>query len=139
MSEHDAQKSILEWLAYRRIFHWRNNSGAMVSEYKGRTRFMRFGAVGSPDIFAMRKGVCYGIEVKAEKGRQSDAQKEFQVRFEAGCLTVVGGRGASSIPVLRGVVRFAGFATRSTPQRSDRQKRIDPIKTCWLGLVLLLL
>lgn len=38
-----------------------------------------------------------------------------------GCLTVLGGRGASSIPVLRGVVRFAGFATRSTPQRSDRQ------------------
>jgi hypothetical protein len=31
----------------------------------------------------MRKGVCYGIEFKAEKGRQSDAQKEFQVRFEA--------------------------------------------------------
>jgi hypothetical protein len=83
MSEHDAQKAILDWLAYRRIFHWRNNSGAMVSEYKGRTRFMRFGSVGSPDNFAMHKGVCYGIEVKAEKGKQSDAQKEFQVRFEA--------------------------------------------------------
>jgi hypothetical protein len=55
----------------------------MVSEYKGRTRSMRFGALGSPDIFAMHKGVCYGIEVKGEKGKQSDAQKEFQVRFEA--------------------------------------------------------
>ena len=35
---------------------------------------MRFGSVGSPDIFAMHKGVCYGIEVKAEKGRRSDAR-----------------------------------------------------------------
>lgn len=83
MSEHDAQKAILDWLACRRIFHWRNNSGAMVSEYKGKSRFMRFGSPGSPDIFAMHKGVCYGIEVKAEKGKQSDAQKEFQLRFEA--------------------------------------------------------
>ena len=82
MSEHDAQKAILDWLAYRRIFHWRNNTGAMVSEYKGKTRFMRFGSVGSPDIFVLKNGVCYGIEVKGPKGTQSDAQKEFQVRFE---------------------------------------------------------
>ena len=83
MSEHDAQKAILEWLAYCRIFHWRNNSGAMVSEYKGKTRFMRFGSVGSPDIFVLKGGTCYGIEVKGPKGTQSDVQKEFQVRFEA--------------------------------------------------------
>jgi hypothetical protein len=31
----------------------------------------------------MRKGICYGIEVKGDNGRQSDAQKEFQIRFEA--------------------------------------------------------
>ncbi len=83
MKESEAQKAIMEWLAWQRVFHWRNNTGAMVSEYKGVKRFMRFGSVGSPDIFAMRNGKCYGIEVKAEKGRQSDAQKEFQVRFEA--------------------------------------------------------
>jgi hypothetical protein len=83
MSEHDAQTSILEWLAYRRIFHWRNNTGAMSGEHNGKPWFMRFGSVGSPDIFAMKCGTCYGIEVKGPKGRQSDAQKEFQVRFEA--------------------------------------------------------
>jgi hypothetical protein len=32
-----------------------------------------------------------------------------------GCLTVLGGRCASSIPVLRGIVRSGGFVTRSTP------------------------
>lgn len=83
MSEHDTQAAILDYLAYRRIFHWRNNTGAMRSEYNGKARFFRFGAVGSPDIFALKAGTCYGIEVKGEKGKQSDAQKEFQVRFEA--------------------------------------------------------
>jgi hypothetical protein len=31
----------------------------------------------------MHKGVCYGIECKGDKGRQSDTQKEFQARFGA--------------------------------------------------------
>jgi hypothetical protein len=81
--ESEIQKAILEWLAYKRICHWRNNSGAMVSEYKGKRRFMRFGKVGSPDIFAVKDGVCYGIEVKRPGGKQSDAQREFQARLEA--------------------------------------------------------
>jgi hypothetical protein len=55
---------------------------ATLSEHKWVTFGERRG-VGSPDVFAMRKGVCYGIECKGDKGRQSDAQKEFQVRFEA--------------------------------------------------------
>src|ERR1035438_302403 len=45
-----------------------------------------------------------------------------------GCLTELGGRGASSIPVIRRVARFAGFATRSTPQCSDRQGELIPLK-----------
>ena len=80
MKEAEAQKAIMEWLAWKHVFHWRNNTGAMMSEYKGRTRFMRFGAVGSPDIFALKDGVCYGIEVKGPKGVQSEAQKEFQTQ-----------------------------------------------------------
>jgi hypothetical protein len=83
MKESEAQRAIMDFLVWKRIFHWRNNSGAMVSEYKGKMRFMRFGAVGSPDIFALKGGVCYGIEVKGPKGVQSDAQKEFQTQFEA--------------------------------------------------------
>jgi integrase len=49
-------------------------------------------------------------------------------REKLGCLTVLGGSGASSIPVLRGVVRSAWFATRSTPQRSDRQSEQISLK-----------
>jgi hypothetical protein len=55
----------------------------MVSEYKGKTRFMRFGALGSPDIFALKDGKCYGIEVKRPGGKQSEAQREFQERLTA--------------------------------------------------------
>jgi hypothetical protein len=82
MKEAEAQKAIMEWLSWKHIFHWRNNRGAMAGEYKGKKWFMRFGAVGSPDIFALNGGVCYGIEVKGPKGFQSDAQKEFQEKFE---------------------------------------------------------
>ena len=82
MIEKVIQKAIVEYLTYRRVFHWRNNSGAMISEYKGKTRMMRFGAVGSPDIFALKGGILYGIEVKTTKGTQSDHQIEFQKNME---------------------------------------------------------
>jgi len=51
VKESEIQKSILlEYVTLRRVFHRRNNSGAMTGEYKGKKWFMRFGAVGSPDI-----------------------------------------------------------------------------------------
>ena len=81
--EADIQRTILDYLALRGIFHYRNNSGAMVSEYKGRKRFMRFGAAGSPDIVCVIGGRYVGIEVKRPGGKQSDDQKEFQARLEA--------------------------------------------------------
>jgi Holliday junction resolvase len=41
------------------------------------------GRVDGPDVIAVIKGRFIGIEVKAEKGRQSDNQKEFQRQLEA--------------------------------------------------------
>ena len=72
------QKAILDYLEFRGFFHWRNNSGATKTEKGG---FIRFGAVGSPDIFVIREGVCYGIEVKNEKGKQSEGQVAFEKNF----------------------------------------------------------
>ena len=86
MAEHGTQKSILEYLAYRGVFHYRNNSGAIVSEYKGKKRFFNFGAAGSPDIICVIKGRYVGLEVKASKTKQNDNQKEFQA-----ALTKAGG------------------------------------------------
>jgi Holliday junction resolvase len=75
--ESDIQRAILDYLSIKRIFHWRNNSGALKTEGG---HFVRFGAVGSPDIFALHKGVLYAIEVKTKKGRVSDAQAQFLVQ-----------------------------------------------------------
>src|ERR1017187_3115787 len=84
---------------------------------------------------------CVGLEgcfLTRRRARQwkTDQRREEQEQHKqavcrcvgSGCLTVLGGSGASSIPVLRGVVRSAWFATRSTPQRSDRQSEQISLK-----------
>jgi hypothetical protein len=88
VKERDLQKLILDWLALHRIFHWRNNTGAMFGEHKGKMWAVRFGKPGAPDIFAMRPtcdpaygAEMYGIEVKGEDGEQSEDQKKFQEDF----------------------------------------------------------
>ena len=83
MKESELQQSILQYLALKRIFHYRNNSGALAGEHKGKRWFVRFGTVGSPDIVCVINGQFVGIEVKAPNGKQSEHQKEFQERLEA--------------------------------------------------------
>ena len=73
---------MLEYLQRKRIFHYRNNSGARVLFYKGKRRFLRFGAVGSPDIVCVINGQYVGIEVKGDDGKQSEHQKSFQENLE---------------------------------------------------------
>ena len=80
MKESETQKAILEWLAWKHIFHYRNNSSAI--QIENGKRFLRFGAVGSPDIICVVDGQYVGIVVKAPKGKQSEHQKEFQRQLE---------------------------------------------------------
>ena len=84
MKETDIQRAILEYLALRKVFHWRNNSGAYKTATGG---FIRYGTLGSPDIMCCVNGNLVGLEVKQPGGRQSDHQKAF----EAGLLAA-GGR-----------------------------------------------
>lgn len=79
MKESELQRQILDYLALKRIFHYRNNSGGF-KDAAG--HFYRFGALGSPDIICVIDGQYVGIEVKAPKGKQSDHQKEFQRKLE---------------------------------------------------------
>lgn len=75
------QKAILDYLTLKKYFHWRNNSGAMKTERS----FVRFGTPGSPDIFLLRNGFLWGIEVKSPTGKLSPLQKDFRERMiEAG-------------------------------------------------------
>lgn len=76
-------RQILDGLMADRWFAWRNNSGARVAEYKGKRRFFRFGAKGSPDILAIRKGVALAVEVKRPGGKQSDDQRAWQAEWTA--------------------------------------------------------
>ena len=80
-TEAQIQKGILDYLGYKNVFHWRNNTGGFVSEYKGKTRYVKFGEKGSPDIFALVDGELFGIEVKRDKGVQSPEQKAYEVEF----------------------------------------------------------
>jgi VRR-NUC domain len=84
MRESVIQAQIMQYLAYKRIFHYRNNSGGFIDANK---HFYRFGTPGSPDIIAVIDGQFVGIEVKTPKGKLSEHQKEFKKNLEA-----VGGR-----------------------------------------------
>jgi hypothetical protein len=89
-TEKETQRAVLDYLTAKNIFHWRNNTGAVVATYKGKERFMRYGAVGSPDVFALRNGTLYGLEIKDERGVVSDNQKEFGRKMtDAGGVYVV--------------------------------------------------
>jgi hypothetical protein len=79
MREADLQRQILDYLALKRIFHYRNNSGGFRDSHQ---HFYRFGALGSPAIICVINGRYIGIEVKAPRGRQNDNQIEFQRQLE---------------------------------------------------------
>lgn len=87
MTEKELQKLIMDYLSAKRIFHYRNNSGVMFSEYKGKKRMVRFGSVGSPDIVCVQNGIYVGIEVKNATAVQNESQVAFQQ-----ALTKAGGR-----------------------------------------------
>jgi hypothetical protein len=88
IKESDIVKDCLDLLTLRHIFHYRNNTGAVnVAD----SRFIRFGAVGSPDIICVIDGRFIGIEVKRPHGRVSSAQREWhkQCAMAGGIVAVV--------------------------------------------------
>lgn len=84
-TEKATQAAILDYLSFKRIFHWRNNTGAIKTD----GRFIRYGSPGSPDILCVMPphGQLVGIEVKDVKGRLNENQVAFKEQLEA-----VGGR-----------------------------------------------
>ena len=100
----------LNYLQARRIFHWRNNTGA-VQIAPG--RFMRFGRKGASDILGILPGgrlLC--VECKAQGGRLSPEQKQFlaDVR-ELGALALV----VRGWWELDEALREAGYAMKDMP------------------------
>lgn len=82
-TEHEIQNTILERLRFiNKGFFWRENSGLMKLESKGKDRFFRAGTPGIPDIMGVYEGFSIGIEVKRPGKKQSLDQKAFQNRFD---------------------------------------------------------
>lgn len=95
--ERDVLKACMDWLKIKRVFHYRQNTGAHAANYKGTDRFIRYGVPGAPDIVAVKQlwfherdtgllktlAEYVAIEVKAPSGEQSVAQKQFQANLEA--------------------------------------------------------
>ena len=80
MKEKDIQRQILEWLTWKKIFHYRQNSGAFRTNND--TRMYWFGAKGAPDIVCVINGQYVGIEVKMPKNGLSELQVNFKYNLE---------------------------------------------------------
>jgi hypothetical protein len=76
----NVQKSICDYLDYRKHFCLRNNTGAYTTEHGG---LIRYGAKGSLDITLVSVGRPYFPEVKRPGTYQSADQKKFQRQAEA--------------------------------------------------------
>lgn len=93
-TEKGTQHAVLNYLTLKRVFHWRNNTGALRTERGG---FVRFGSPGSPDIFAVVHGRLLGIEVKDEKGRLNPDQEAFRDGLEAAGGTYIVARSLDDV------------------------------------------
>ncbi len=93
-SEADVLKACLQLLKFRRIFHWRQNSGAMqTSNSNGETRTIRFTSInGISDIVGiLPDGKFLAIEVKRPGGLPTEEQRDFldAVRRRGGVALLV--------------------------------------------------
>lgn len=92
--EKEIQKQCLQWLKIKRVRVWRNNTGSVQKEYKGKKRFIRFGEPGISDILGIApdgSGRFMAIETKAATGKLSEDQQAFldNVTQEGGIAIVV--------------------------------------------------
>jgi hypothetical protein len=79
--ESDIQLAICQYLALKKYFFWRTNTVGMYDPTKKIFRAMpKYGMSGVPDIILIKDGFFVGLEVKKEKTKQSDNQKEFERR-----------------------------------------------------------
>jgi hypothetical protein len=84
-------RSCLDLLDRLGVFCWRNNTGAIVAEYKGKERVIRYGYRGSSDIFGITNdGRMICIEAKV-KTKLSSYQEHFlaAIRERGGIAIVV--------------------------------------------------
>jgi hypothetical protein len=90
--ESDVVRACLEYLKGWGWHVWRQNTGAVASTYKGKTRFVRFGIKGAADITGWdRRGRRVEVECKAGKNKPTAEQLAFleALRKDGGFACVV--------------------------------------------------
>lgn len=110
-------RAVLDYLAIRRIFAWRNNSGGtFLPGAGGRRQFVRFGAKGSSDVFAILPGGRFlAIECKRPGGKLTLAQEEWleSVRRSGGLAWVI-----DDVQRLRELLAEAGYPEGRGPVKA---------------------
>lgn len=78
-TEKQIQNSIIDYLLLKGHFVWRNNSGVVQAQYKGKTRMWRAGVRGGSDILGICKsgGKFIAIECKKKGNTTTFIQDEF--------------------------------------------------------------
>ena len=80
--ETEIQKSICEYLSYRKVMFWRQNTNPIFADGKFHS-MPKYSLRGVPDIIVIKDGQFWGLEVKRPKNKQSEHQIEFQKQCEA--------------------------------------------------------
>lgn len=106
MSEGVILAQCLEWLALRRVFCWRNNTGC----YRTATgAFVRYGHPGSGDILGLLPdGRFLSVECKTATGTQRKNQRLFQKMVEKNGGVYVVARGTTDLE--RAIGQLPGLA-----------------------------
>lgn len=104
--ESDVLRAVLDFAARSGGYGYRQNSGAIVSEYRGKKRFVRYGEPGCSDAVLILPrpgggGVVIFVETKTETGKQSDEQKAWQQQVEAAGGRYVLARPSNWLQVLK--------------------------------------
>jgi hypothetical protein len=77
--EAQIQLAICDYLALKKLFFWRQNTGGVYDAKAGFHRPMpKYSMNGVPDIIVIKNGQFIGLEVKRPKSKPSDHQLEFQ-------------------------------------------------------------
>lgn len=108
-TEAEVLRHVLSWLTSRRLFHWRNNSGArLLPGHGGKGQFVRWGRVGSGDVFVLLPphGRLVSLECKRPGCNPTAAQQDWMrlIREAGGVAAVV-----TSVADVERVLREEGW------------------------------
>lgn len=94
-TEREILRAVMDWLAAKRIFAVRMNSGTQIGSHAGKKWAIHMNAPGTADLLAfvttnhvhgperLPMQRVYWLECKTATGKQSPLQKSFQAQVEA--------------------------------------------------------